>query len=162
VDDIAPAAGEPREIGWAVGPDVRLDYLDDPVSKNGYVVASGPAARVAELVAVVDEELMPFDDRALLQSIDSARDALNRARAVIRAGLGAPEDFDERFFNHIRDAMTDSQDWIREAAVWATAYSPWPQYRPLLEQTARNDSSEKIRTDAKAVLAGYDAQRPAL
>jgi hypothetical protein len=59
------------------------------------------------------------------------------------------------FLNILRFA----QKWVREAAVWATAYSPWPQYRPLLKATAQSDPEENLRRDAFAVLAGFDAHR---
>ncbi|MFD7505957.1 HEAT repeat domain-containing protein [Streptomyces sp. NPDC059850] len=111
-----------------------------------------------EAVRVVQEELDPWESRILLLTIDDAPNPLSRARAVIRAGLGAPYAFDESFFSHIRDALGDSHEWVREAAVWATSYSPWPQYRPLLEDIARNDPKEKIRGDAAAILAGFDQE----
>ncbi|WP_327638917.1 hypothetical protein OHB24_11280 [Kribbella sp. NBC_00482] len=53
-----------------------------------------------------------------------------------------------------RDAFGSSEDWVREAAIWATAYSAWPQDLPLLEVATGNDPSEKLRSDASAVLEG--------
>ncbi|ELP67890.1 hypothetical protein ACKI1I_08980 [Streptomyces turgidiscabies] len=149
-----------RQILWAIGPGTSLTYTEDPVSSNAYIVlVSENREMFKQVLSVIHYELMPVERRALLTSIDEARDSLNRARAVIRAGLGAPDRYDEDFFTRIRDAFASPDKWVREAAVWATAYSPWPQYRPLLEVTKQNDSEEKLRGDAAAVLAGFDSQR---
>ncbi|MEU6253124.1 HEAT repeat domain-containing protein [Streptomyces sp. NPDC047043] len=148
-----------RQILWAVGPGTSLTYAEDPVSHNAYaVLVSEDKETFEETLDVVLDELMPWQPRALLSSIEQAEDALARARAVIRAGLGAPDRYDEHFFTRIREAFESSDRWVREAAVWATAYSPWPQYRPLLEATVRNDPEEKLRADAASILAGFDAQ----
>jgi hypothetical protein len=148
-----------RQVLWAVGPGTSLTYTEDPVSHNAYaVLVSEDRAAFERVLDLIQDELMPWDRRALLISIDEARDALARARAVIRVGLGAPDDFDEDFFNCIREAFGSPETWVREAAVWATAYSPWPQYRPLLEATAHSDPEEKLRSDATAILAGFDSQ----
>jgi hypothetical protein len=147
-----------RQVLWAVGPGTSLTYTEDPVSHNAYaVLVSEDRQTFDEALHIVEEELMPWTRRALLISIDEARDALALARAVIQAGLGAPDSYDEDFFTKIREAFSSPEKWVREAAVWATSYSPWPQYRPLLETVARDDPEEKLRSDASAVLAGFDA-----
>jgi len=94
--------------------------------------------RVLELV---DYELMPLQRKALLAMNDDW-DPVVRAQAVIRVGLGAPDEYDEEFFELIRDAFTSKEKYVREAAIWATAYSPWPHYRPLLEAAAQHDPEE--------------------
>ncbi|MET8271498.1 HEAT repeat domain-containing protein [Streptomyces sp. NPDC005077] len=148
-----------RQIVWAVAPGMALNYIEDPVSHNAYLVlVSDHRERVDEILEAIQQELMPWENRALLVSLDEARDPLSQARAVIRAGLGAPDEFDEAFFSRIRTSLSHSDKWVREAAVWATAYSPWPQYRPLLEMAAQNDPDEKIRSDAAAVLAGFNSE----
>ncbi|MFF3358136.1 HEAT repeat domain-containing protein [Streptomyces sp. NPDC002917] len=148
-----------RQILWAVGPGTGLTYIEDPVSRNAYaVLVSEDRETFKAVLEVIQDELMPWGRRALLTSLDEARDALARARAVIRVGLGAPDQFDEDSFTRIQEAFGSPEAWVREAAVWATAYSPWPEYRPLLEATAQSDPDEKLRSDASAVLAGFDSQ----
>ncbi|MFD8771125.1 HEAT repeat domain-containing protein [Streptomyces sp. NPDC056721] len=148
-----------RQILWTIGPGTALTYIEDPVSHNAYaVLVSEKQEAFDQALDVIHDELMPWQPRALLSSIEQAGDALARAKAVIRAGLGAPDRYDEEFFARIRDAFESPDKWIREAAVWATAYSHWPQYRPLLEAAEQNDPEEKLRSDAAAVLAGFEWQ----
>jgi hypothetical protein len=157
VEEVTEAGA--RQVLWAVGPGSSLTYVEDPVSHNAYaVLVSEDREEFERVLDVIREELMPMERRALLTSIDEAREPLARARAVIRAGLGAPVQYDEEFFTRIREAFGSSETWVREAAVWATAYSPWPQYRPLLAAVAESDPEEKLRSDAAAILAGFDAE----
>jgi hypothetical protein len=147
-----------RQVLWAIGPSTSLTYTEDPVSHNAYIVLVSEDRETFDgTLDLVEYELMPYAPKALLTSVDEARGALARARSVIRAGLGAPDQYDEEFFSRIRDAFSSPEKWVREAAVWATAYSPWPQYRPLLEAIARSDPEEKLRADAAAILAGFDS-----
>lgn len=140
-----------RQVLWAVAPGISLTYTEDPVSHNAFaVLASEDRGTFEQVLDLIQDELMPWSRRALLISIDDARDALARARAVIRAGMGAPEHFDEDFFNCIQEPFGSPEIWVREAAVRATAYSPWPQYRPLLENMAQSDPEEKLRNDVPA------------
>jgi hypothetical protein len=157
VEDVTEDGG--RQVLWAVGPGTSLTYVEDPVSHNAYaVLVSEDKETYEQVLDVIIDELMPWQRRALLSSIEQAEEALARARAVIRAGLGAPDHYDEDFFTRIRDAFGSPEKWVREAAVWATSYSPWPQYRPLLEAVKQSDPEEKLRSDAAAVLSSFDAQ----
>ena len=156
VEDVV--ADGARQVLWAVGPGTSLTYTEDPVSHNAYVVlASADQATYDRALELIEYELMPFQRIAMLRTIDNSSTPLAVARSVICAGLGAPDEFDEEFFTRIRDAFSSPEDWVREAAIWATAYSAWPQYVPLLEFAAGNDSSAKLRSDAAAVLEGFRA-----
>ena len=143
---------------WALEPGSSLTYLEDPVSHNAYVVlVSEDQEAYDRLLELIDNDLMPVSRKALLISYDEAGDPLPRARTLIQLGLGAPAEYDEEFFVRIRDGFTSPDQWIREAAIWATTYSPWPQYRPLLEAAAQDDPEEKLRADATTILAGFNA-----
>lgn len=152
-----PAAGELYQVLRATNKGSTISYIEDAVSRNCYaVVASRREQETAALARLLTEELNAWERPQLLLSVDESADALDRARAVVRLGLGAPRKFDEDFFTRIRAACTDENEWIREAAVWATSYSPWSQHRPLLEATAEKDSVGKIREKARLILKGFD------
>jgi hypothetical protein len=146
-----------RHVLWALGPGSSLTYIEDPVSHNAYVVlVSEDREAYDRLLELIDDELMPARKRAPLTSHDETRDPLPRARTLIELGLGAPAEYDEEFFVRIRDGFASPEQWVREAAIWATAYSPWPQYRPLLEAAAQSAPEPKLRTDATTILGGFD------
>src|SRR5256885_16711465 len=101
---------------------------------------------------MVESRLDAWTVDELLDAVEKAAAPLDRAKAVIRAGVGAPDEFDERFFFLISSATTDSDTHVREAALYATAYSSYPAYRPRLRQVAREDPDPRRRDDAEALI----------
>jgi len=157
----APSSDEEpaREIGWAAGPALSLHYVEDPVSLNSYVVARGfEQTAVDALARLAEERLDTWSLDELLIAVDQPAEPLDRARAMIRAGVGAPEGFDQRFFDRISAATTDPDPMVREAALYATAYSPYPKYRAILELAAREDPDQQRRDDAWILLESFDTQ----
>ena len=153
-----PAHGKAREIMWASGPASSLHYLEDPVSRHSYLVTrSEDRAEADSLASLADTRLVIWQPDELLAAIDNAADPVERAVAVIRAGLGSPDEFDDRFFRRIRDAMAHPDPRVREAALYATAYSAWPQYLPLLERAAREDPDGERRNDAEILVESFRA-----
>jgi hypothetical protein len=149
--------GKAHEIAWAAGPAVSLHYLDDPVSGCGYVVAWGADPKIAEgLAALAEERLDAWTPDELLLAAANATEPMERARSVIRVGLGSPDEFDARFLELIRNAMSHPDTRVREAALYATGYTAWPAYRPLLEDAARNDPDTSRRNDAQILLEAFE------
>lgn len=145
-----------REIAWAAGPAVSLHYLDDPVSQHSYVVVWGGDRQIVEsLASVAEERLGTWTTDELLAAVDNARDSMSLAVSVIRAGLGSPDEFDDRFFRRIKASMSNPDRRVREAAFYATAYTAWPQYLPLLEDAARTDPDRERRRDAQILVDSF-------
>jgi hypothetical protein len=78
------------------------------------------------------------------------------ARAVLRAGLGASEEFDERFFARINAALQHPDRRVRETAVWAVTFSPYAEYRPALTAIRESDEDPALRENAEILLEGFD------
>jgi hypothetical protein len=154
-----PAHGKAREIMWAPGPALSLHYLEDPVSRQSYLVARSDDREKAEsLASLAEKRLAVWQPDELLAAVDEATAPVDRAVAVIRSGLGSPDEFDDRFFRRIRDSMSHPDRRIREAALYATAYSAWPQYLPLLERAAHEDPDEERRNDARILVQSFRAE----
>lgn len=154
-----PETGASREIMWAAGTAVSLHYVEDPVSLHSYVIARGHDPNVVNsLIQLADGNLDTWSLDELLGAVREADEPAGLARAVIRAGLGSPDDFDVRFFECISQAMSHSDTWVREAALYATTYAAWPQYRHLLEHAAHRDPDAERRDDASIVLESFDIE----
>jgi len=97
-----------------------------------------------------------FDE--LLFAVDNACEAIELARAILRAGLGAPVRFEERFFVRIKQAAENPEPVVREMALWAMVYPGWSQFRPVLKQVVEQDPVEAIREQAEEILIAFDAQ----
>jgi hypothetical protein len=148
-----------REVAWAAGPALSLHFVQDPVSGHGYVVAwgrdKGAVDGLAELAA---HRLDTWTPPELLAGPERATDDRERAIAFIRAGVGAPDEFDKRFFDLIVKGITDRSSMAREAAIVSTVYSQYPQYRPVLKRAAESDPDPARRRDAEVMLRSFDAE----
>ena len=141
-----------HEVLWFAGPEVVLRYAEDPVSQHSYVEARANRQTLVDaLCALAEERLDAWQEEELLESI-GATDPMSRAEAVIRAGLASPEEFDDRFFSRINAAMSDPDHRVREAGIYATTFTVWPQYLPALRNAAENDPNEDRRRDARLAL----------
>lgn len=159
IDESADAGrGAIHEIVWFAGPATLLHYAEDPVSRHSYIEAWGNDQKVAEALATLAQERLDvWDEEEMLESI-GATDPMTRAVAVIRAGLASPEQFDERFFSRIRSAMSDPDRRVREAAIYATTYTTWPQYISALRDVAENDPDPERRNDAQIALNMFTSE----
>jgi hypothetical protein len=102
-----PDEGISREVVWYATPQLALHYFDDDESRNACVVVTGGDPEAVRATAEIVEsglDTCRLDD--LLDSIDCAIEPEPRARAVLRAGLGAPEEYDERFICSSNPSMT--------------------------------------------------------
>lgn len=70
--------------------------------------------------------------------------------------LGSPQEFDEIGITRIISALRDPDDTVRDAAIYATSYTPAEAYVPLLRNIARRDPNRRLKRDAKKMLAAYE------
>ncbi|GAB3417842.1 hypothetical protein [Flindersiella endophytica] len=152
-----PDRGREFELMWATDRPVTFHYQEDNVAHEGYAYLAGDdrelvAGYESQLVAALDH--WSFDD--LLREVSEQPDGPDRGAAVLRAGIGAPMDFDQRFFDVIHAAMTDENPQMRGIGVLACSYSPQPQFRPSLEAIAESEPDPEIRDLAKSTLRAYD------
>ena len=149
--------GIKHEVRWLTPTTITLHYEDDYISQQSYAYFAGDDFNALPgLVADLTEALQPWSLDELLQAIAGARTGPERARAVLRAGLGAPMEFDQEFFDAISECMTAEEAPLRAAGVLASGASPWAQFRPPLERIASEDPEAEVREMAQATLRAYD------
>jgi hypothetical protein len=148
------AASDPGETSWTARPGVRLQYVVDPLSLVEYVVVSGnEQSAVEEATRIVADNAPIWTLEDLLADVSDSPD---RAVAITRAGVGAPDEYDERFFVCITGAMKDPDTAVREAALYATAYSAYPQFHDHLVEVAQTDPDPDRQEDADLILESFD------
>lgn len=156
-DAADPERGTPYRVEWQTGKSLSLNYAEDDISKSAYIFVAGRFPdKVQELESSVLEEFHPLTVADLIQAVGDARSGPERARALVRLGLGSPAEFAADVFERIVDGMRDTEPMVRNTAVFATTFSPWPQYRPELRQLAADDPDEGVRTSAEGALRLYD------
>ena len=99
-------------------------------------------------------DVVSFGD--LLRSIEKQQTIRNQGRALIRAGVGAPPEFDKRLAKAIKKFLRSDDPVLREAALFTMSYVPAAQYRAFLDEAAQQDPDERLRQTARGILAAYD------
>ena len=152
-----------REIIWKARSGVRLHYAADYLSASKIVAVEGDYndGQFHKFIEVVVRLFEPWSLDELIDEVDScdADDPRPLALAVIRLGAGAPNEYAGEVFNRISEATRSPHAWVRKAAIWATMYSQWPQFLPLLEGVADADPDEEMRSDARRMANFVGAAR---
>lgn len=144
-----------REITWEANSGIRLHYAADYLSASRVISVEGnDDEHFRRFIEVVVTQLRPWTLGELIDEVDSSSADEPRvlARAVIRLGVGAPNEYAGEVFDRISVAMHSPDSWVRKAAIWATMYSQWPQFLPLLEEIANTDADEAMRNDARRMV----------
>jgi hypothetical protein len=148
-----PREGVQREVTWRVDEGLVMHFAEEAVSGCAFVQVMGDADDdVAEVADAIASYLAPVSLEDALLGTKVPADEETLAARIVQAGVSAPERFDERFFQVFTAAMSDGSRRIREAGIWATAYSNWPEFKPALEAVAERDPDAGLRADARNIL----------
>jgi hypothetical protein len=138
-----------RDVLWRLTPTIVLQYAVDTRSQCSVFALTGtPADDVRGIEQSIERGVHPWTLKDLLAAVGQAGSPAEVSAAVLRAGMGAPQSFDRKFFKAIRSAIRSRDTEVRSAGVWATSYSRWDKFRDLLEKTAEADPEPSIRRDA--------------
>ncbi|MFD8392389.1 hypothetical protein ACFV2N_25140 [Streptomyces sp. NPDC059680] len=141
------------------GPGLILHFLVDDVSGSAAVCVSGDSRDAVEAAVELVKSQIPFSTFGdLLNAVDAAADSMDTARALIRAGIGAPGDFDEGLFSRVRSLLFGTDPVLQEAAIWAVSYAPWPEFRAALQEFLSASSNERLVLTARQVLEGFEQE----
>lgn len=154
VDVVQEKDGEPYEKIYTT-PDskTRIHYVEDSFIGVHYVLAAGPSAN-AVVDTVADRlEAYDWDDVDALFSLDRATD--DRVEAVYVAAILAPREYDADVFAFFERASDDDDEQVRLAVSMAIGYVGWEACRQIA-QTLMDDSSERIRKNARLMDEGFE------
>jgi len=148
------------EVLWRVRPGLAFFYVENYLSDDcavGLIWSEPPVdSEGEELLREIEQGVDVWSVNELLGAIDTAESDVELARALMRAALGAPVDFDPRFLERISRALSHPEPMVRETAVAAMMYPAWPQFRPVLRKVAQEDPSERVLARAMTILESYD------
>ncbi|PUB31834.1 hypothetical protein C8K30_101351 [Promicromonospora sp. AC04] len=148
----------PREFVFEAGKaSLEVHFCEDEVTQNSYAFVVGATRNVAEsLITMIERDLDSWSRAQLLEEMDRGAGFDETGRALIRLALSAPLEFDQPVYDRVRDGLQHSDERLRDLSIWATSYTPWPEYRALLRDVAAHDDSERIRDRAARMLDSFD------
>lgn len=149
--------GTVRELVWRISSGVNLTFSVDDATGCSYVcVAAEVASQCEAFTEHARKHLDVFSVEELLEFHDRADSAEERAGALLMLALGSPQRLDQVTFSRISAGLADEDYDVREAAIYATTYTPALQYIPMLRRIAREDLEDQLRADAQDVLDAYE------
>lgn len=156
-DAADPERGTPARTRWRVVRRVLFQLTKDVLTGREYYFLAGRHAEEVERCAhAVAKHLDAWDINELV-ALEADQDSRERGQTIMRLGLAAPYEFEPQVFAVIQRALADASPDIRNVGVFACSYSPWPNYRPLLEKIRAEDPSPELRETAGAALRAFDS-----
>ena len=142
-----------RTVAWQIKQGLNMYYVEESVSGCNFLQVFGDtSAGVDAITVVLIAVFQPWTWIEVLGAVEAAQGTENKAAAIVRAGVASPGLFDQQFYDCFSLAIRDDNSRIREAGIWACAYSHWAEFKPLLEGVESSDPIEQLRTDAKIIL----------
>ncbi|MEI8408935.1 MULTISPECIES: hypothetical protein [unclassified Kribbella] len=175
IDDLAQSYGWPvvydadrdfdrgrgREVNWGVTSDSVLGYLESHISNDCCLVGVGKdPGQAEEIIARVEADLAGEIESVdgLLAVLQDEDDPRLLARGLVRAGFGAPREFDRVFFDAFAAAACHHPVYqVRDIAISSMVYIEWPEFAPLLERIKAEEPDEQVRARATMVHSAYQA-----
>lgn len=148
-----------RAVLWEIIPGLTIGYYDDARADASCLIirSERDIVEVREYEAILRQHLDFLEDSDLLAALqESEPGKKSQILSLLRLGLGAPFSFDERFFGQLSMAVQNTEPDVRIAALRGITYTEWPQFRPLLQHIASNDSDESVRKLASQIVSVYD------
>ncbi|MFI1255246.1 hypothetical protein ACH4U6_15835 [Streptomyces netropsis] len=147
------------QLIWQGLPDVALHFIVDATSGVAYVVFTGDGRSSVEPFEqqFVDQvPLWGLDE--LFRAFDEAEDARTRAQHVLRMGLAAPPEFDEGVFRRISETVANSEPKVRYAGLWATTYTGYQRFVPVIRRVSLEDPEDYVRSRALSIVKAFEAE----
>src|SRR6185436_1314037 len=152
-----PKKNIPKELIWATSDNrATVHYVEDELVKFPYIVVKGDGWK--EVASSISRSIDVFSEDELVEMVEKAGSREEKTLAIARLGVGAPDEFDPRFFQLLEKALSDPDPEVRRTVVWVNGYTGWPQFRQLLEKMAKADPDERVREEAGFVVAGYESE----
>lgn len=145
-------------VRWNVDEVTSVHLTVDDFAELRYVTVAGESwEEVGRVLNLTQGGLDVWTRGDLIRDADAASssdDAQNEARSVFRLGVGAPLAAENTILVRVEAAARSQNEIVRRAALWAMAYSQWPEYRETLRWLAGNDPILEISRQAEIVLDG--------
>ncbi|MEU8837347.1 hypothetical protein [Streptomyces sp900116325] len=158
--------GIPAFAAWELLPGLRVTYTEDYVMGSSFAVAISYLGEesLRTPIAFLSAHPNTLSPEDLITDFDSSStDPRKMSAAVVRLGLGAPLEEDERFSRRIIQCIGSSEADVRESAVWASMCSEWVGFRDELVRVAEGDDDlflRELATEAVEKLDGIGADHP--
>ncbi|MFE6690803.1 hypothetical protein ACFVFQ_30565 [Streptomyces sp. NPDC057743] len=147
-----------QETVWSPREQVFVHLVTDGPTRSRSVYVSSTPDAIARAVGVLEFLVDTLDFCSLDELSSDATEAATekqRAIALVRLGMGAPKDYEERVFTLLEGGFRHPHPTVRNAAIWATRFALWPQFIPLMERMKDEDPEPILQSVAADTIEIY-------
>ncbi|QKZ23381.1 HEAT repeat domain-containing protein [Streptomyces chartreusis] len=144
-------------IAWEMSPGVELSYLSDSKERTAYMlITSRSTSDLDSYVAqLVDADLDFITPDELLERVASENSPKGKGLALIRSGIGAPENPTQPYVRAFFGAMRDPSPTVRLSGITAMGYAEWPEFLELLDAVALEDDDKEVKAHARSMASAF-------
>ncbi|WP_147481258.1 hypothetical protein [Streptomyces shenzhenensis] len=148
---------EPRRMVWEMAAGFFLTYVRDRKLRTAYIVmtsrTTGDLGPYESWITACGLPLCGDDD--LLRAIAEASTTEEKGRSLVRAGIGAPLNPDNRYSQEFIESVSDASPEVRKSGIMAIGHAEWAPFRELLDAVAQQDPDARVRSLAKRMSTAF-------
>jgi len=148
-----PEQGVHFSVVWRVDEGTTVRFTEDNRVEERYFVVTGDDWRsIEDVMADIRSgtDIWSLDD--LILEFDGNVYPAGKAEATLRLGVGSPLTVVDPIKDRIITAARNRETRVRRGALWAMAYSAWPEYLDPILRLADGDPDERIAHEAAVIL----------
>ncbi|MCL3994698.1 hypothetical protein [Streptomyces lavenduligriseus] len=149
---------EPGRVSWEMYPGIFLTCVRDRKLHTSYLLVT---SRITDGLGsyetwITASGLSFFTDADLIRAVEGSNNPKEKCRALVRAGIGAPLNPDNRYSRVFIESVNDASPDVRKSAIKAIGYTEWPPFQELLDAISQQDPDGSVRSLAKRMSAAFD------
>ncbi|MEV0603446.1 hypothetical protein AB0I82_29700 [Streptomyces sp. NPDC050315] len=148
-----PDEGVFYEKKWQVRDGLSFHYIVDDFMGERYVMAVSQTPDADEKLTELSSGLDTWTTDEATFNFDASVYGADKERAVSLLGIVSPLQSDQAIIERVCKAARSKYPGVRQAAVWAMAYSKWSEYREELTALIEREADEQLVQDAEAVVS---------
>jgi len=150
-DFIPPTEESPYEEVWITQDDqTAIHYIEDPLISIRYFFVTG--SNLVEVSSRIRSSLDTYKRDDIRNMMNNALEPKQYINAIYHIGIAATQEYDTEFFEFFKLAFSHHDPKVRNAAILATGYAGWKEFREPLERLKESDSEQAVREFADYTL----------
>lgn len=144
----------PYEKIWVFSAErISIHYIEDFLINIRYLTLKGENLSIVK--SQVCSSLDIYKREEIFSMMEKAAERSQFIHAIYNIGALATQEFDPDIFDLFKDALANRDPEVRRAAIFATGYPAWPEFRELIEYIQFQDPEPTVRAYASLMLASH-------
>jgi hypothetical protein len=127
-----------------------IHYIEDFYISVRYLLLRGND--IEKIAEKIQASLDTYSLEELHQKVGEVKDKNECIAVILRLGAATTQNYDPRIFQDFKTLMSHPHPDVREAAMFATTYAGWREFREALQHLKEHDPEPTVRKFARTTL----------